>query len=247
MMDAPIYAPWNSGLGDQWATINLLMNRARQTGRTSYLHSPANLRQLHTQILGALSGYTWGCEVELTADAPTVELSGYDVWAADYIPTIQQWDNKKSHRHAVYHFDGLSSASDKNPSAVDHELLLNYLGRSGFIPVAWSPSFSVEEMVKVLADSAFFVGVDSGPSHVAHSVGLPVFLLEYKLPIVTCHRGKPYIHCQGTEDFTRHKLPTWIDYQRFIGHPDGERSTVPRDRKFREAIEKSGVRWWRPT
>jgi hypothetical protein len=32
----------------------------------------------------------------------------------------------------------------------------------------------------------------------------------------------------------------WIDYLRFIGHPDGTRSTVPVGREKRESVEG----WW---
>ena len=51
----------------------------------------------------------------------------------------------------------------------------------------------------------------------AHAVNTPTFILEYGLPIVTCHRGKKYIHCAGAGDFIDWKLPTWIKYRRFIG------------------------------
>ncbi len=244
-MTGVVYQPWMSNFGDQWATINLLARRASTTKSRVRLHSPPSLRPMHHEIFSALL-IPDAPLLELTWDDPTETLSGFDVWACPFFPTWVQWDQRQAHTQVCYQFDGRSSADAKNPTPREHDLLVRALQQSGFEAVRLGDHLSVAKCVDIAANSAFFVGVTSGMACLCHSVGVPMFLLEYQLPVVTTHRGKSYIHCQGTEDFLRHKMPTWIDYLRFIGHPDGARSTVPAPRSERDRRAEAGDRWWLP-
>ncbi len=238
-----IHEPWHSLFGDQWGTINMMAHRAAATGRPVRLHSPPHLRRLHLEIIDVPQLPFESC-IELTDEPWTVQTNGFDVWATPFCPTKDSWSFADQHPYVTYQIDGVSSAQDKNPDAQDAELLLGMLYRSGFAPVRLGAHLSVAQCVQAVVESVFFVGVDSGMSHLCHSVGVPMFLLEYKLPVVTTHRGKAYIQCQGVGDLLRWKLPTWIDYLRAVGHPDGEQSTIPRGRKEREA---AGPEWWKTT
>src|SRR5262249_11725273 len=54
----------------------------------------------------------------------------------------------------------------------------------------------------ILSQSELFVGIDSGMSHVAHSVGVPVFLKAYaELPL--CHPNKAYVAFRDGQDLKR--------------------------------------------
>lgn len=242
-----IYEPWNSGLGDRWATMNLLMAMADQQHAPVCLHSSGERSHLNDEIIGSLA--TSGSIVATDRPA-THRLDGYSVWAAPSARVRRVWLPYMAHQLVCYHFDGLSSAAEKNPNQEELNTLLRALSSSGFAPIALGPHLSIDQAIQVMCSSAFFVGVDSGFSHIAHSVGLPTFLLEFELPIITCHRGKPFIQCgsrhegrYAVEEFLRHKLPTHVDLLRFIGHPDGARSTIPVGRDAREA---QGERWWVP-
>ena len=211
----PIYQPWHNGLGDQWATINLLLKLAEVTGNKvflSRLSNGQNLGELHDQIIPQLRAPT---SLLLSSTEPgNTELDGFNVWATPFYPTRKVWDWKKKHGHYCYQFDGIS-APDKNPSAAEQikitdQILYQHHG------LRLGKHYTVAQCVEYLAGASFFVGCDSGMSHIAHSVGVPVFLLQYGLPVVTCHRGKSYLLCEGADDFHA-KLTRWLGYRKFLG------------------------------
>ncbi len=235
--DAPIFAPWNIGLGDQIATINLLAHRGL-SGLPTQLHSKdMPLYRLHREIIDVLDFDPK--HLVLTEEEPTHQLEGYDVWASPYLPTRFRWSASERHPYVCYQLDGFSVAHDKNLDQKSEALLLRMLHASGFEPRRLGKHLSIAQCVRIASESAFFVGVDSGMSHLCHCVGVPMFLIENRLPIITCHRGKAYIPCKGVEDFLRHKFPTWVDCQRFINRPDADTFTLPVGRKHREELEKS--------
>lgn len=244
-MNDPVFAPWNAGLGDQWATISLLLHRWAVSAqfRPSLLHSPAHLRSMHYAIGAELLNGVNG--VKLVDAPPTHQLAGFDVWACPVWPTNVRWQPYERHAFATYQFDGISAARDKNPTEIDQALILQRLDAWGIPTLPLGKHLTLRECTQYLAASSFFVGCDSGMSHLAHSVGTHCFLLEYNLPVVTCHRGKAYIQCAGTEDFLRHKLPTWIDYLRFIEHIDGQSTRIP-SRPQRDELDAQRIAWWTP-
>jgi hypothetical protein len=208
------------------------------------MHSEKRLRRLQQEIIEALDFDP--VSLTLTEDAPTQSVEGFDVWASPYFPTKLRWSSARRHHYVCYQFDGISSGSEKNLDRRSEDLLLNVLNNSMSAPfelVRLGKHLSVAQCVRVATESAFFVGVDSGMSHLCHSVGLPMFLIENKLPVITCHRGKAYIPCKGAEDFLKHKYPTWVDCQRFINTPDSAAFTLPVGRKHREELEKAGQSW----
>lgn len=242
-----IYIPWNTHFGDQWATITLLAHKARREAKAQFLSQwqhDQNLGRMQCEIISALG---LGGQVQISREKGNTPLSGYDVWAAPSLPTWRQWDKHAPHATIAYQFDGHSSPSISNPSSEDEQILLRWLEQSGFLPVRLGKHLTVDECCRQASEAVAFIGVDSGMSHLCHSVNVPIFLLQFKLPVVTTHRGKPHILADGCEDFMRHKWPTWVDYLRFIGHPDGVRATVPQPRPERDAAGDKGVRWWLPS
>ncbi len=213
-MGADVYRPWRNGLGDRWASINLLLRRAESTNEI-VLVEDAGRRGLHEEILGVLDGPT--SLIELVDAKGNVKVTSADVWITDYYPTIRRWRWPGHSVKVAVHFDGVSSATDKNPSAADKESITNHLLDLGYELIFLGPQLSISHVVDILATSAFFVGVDSGFSHVAHSVGVPMFLLQYKMPLVACHRGKSYMLCNGAADLINNRLKTWLNYRKFLG------------------------------
>jgi hypothetical protein len=211
-----VFKPWNTGLGDQIATINLLSRRSAATGKPVYLSRLQNgqdLGRLHDEILGILAA---PAPVISVPEPGNTDLSGFDVWAGEFYPSYVTWQTLAPHGYVSMHFDGVSSAADKNPPPEDIRAMWNVGEPYGLHRVELGRKMDLMTCVRALQSSAFFVGVDSGFSHLAHMVGVPVFLLQYRLPVVTCHRGKPYILCEGAQDFAI-KLGRWVDYRRFIG------------------------------
>ena len=211
-----IFTPWNTGLGDQVATMNLLAARGKHSAevcRLSFMQHGHSMERLHRELYDVFETMN----VMASARPGDTPLSGFDVWAADPWPTKEQWRSRASHPYYVAQFDGISSP-EKNPPpgdviAIGRALKLDY-GLSGF---QLGHDQSIDECVRLMANAAFFVGSCSGMGFLALSVGVPVFILEYGLPIVTTFRNKRHIPCAGAQDFIDHKLPTWSNYRKFIG------------------------------
>ncbi len=207
-----IFTPHNAGFGDRLATIQLLAHLAVHDDRV--VLSDGGRGALHTEIYNVLD---LPRPFKLTYEPGNTPLDGYDIWATRFFPTVTRWDWRAQHSYAVYQFDGVSSP-EKNPSVQDQELILKALFQKyNLRSYSLGAHKSVAENVRLLADAALFVGCDSGMSHLAHSVGTPLFLLEYGLPVVTCHRNKEYILCAGAGDMLDWKLPTWARYRNFLG------------------------------
>ena len=63
--------------------------------------------------------------------------------------------------------------------------------------------WSLKESVDVMLSCDLFFGICSGFSHVAHSLGIPTFLVQYKMPVHLWHGQKQYTLCTGTDDLIR--------------------------------------------
>lgn len=88
-MKLPVYQLWNTGLGDHFASLNLL-GRIGEARRTAIkFHSAPEYRERHIQIIDVLDIRTALLMPEY--DAPTARLDGFDVWAARYFPTRRVW------------------------------------------------------------------------------------------------------------------------------------------------------------
>ncbi len=214
-MTSPIFQPWNENFGDQWATLSLMARRAVGTGervRLSRWQHGTNLGPLHDSIRAVMQPMN----VESVDAKGDTTLDGFDVWACDPWPTWKRWDWTARSPYAVYQFDGLSTPELKNPPLSDIPKLTHTVLASGHEIRAMGKNVGVARSVELAAGAAFFVGVDSGMSHLCHSVGVPIFLLQYQLGVVTCHRGKAYRLCEGADDFTD-KLSRWLHYRTFCG------------------------------
>jgi hypothetical protein len=214
------YTLLGAGLGDHWASLNAIAHLAAHTPAetdTRYtLHQTDNREALQwraEQILSLLD--IPRRPLMGTLGAPFLSLDGYDVWAGRYYPTKVRWLTERVTKTACTHFTGWSAAKDKNPPPTEQAQILSWIDGQGLDHVSLD-GIPLPDMIQALSRCALFVGCDSGPSHIAHSVGCPTFLLEYKLPVVTCHRHKNYVLCKGASHF-QSQADNWLHYLHFIG------------------------------
>ena len=196
-----VWQPWHFNLGDHWATLQHLITRSYVTREEQLLS-----RWQHGKDYGprfeemlALIGGPERAQVSVVDRPYNTELNGYDVWATPYWPTVRTWNPSHHHSGVVYQFDGISSAEAKNPPEAELRDIMAYL-RAWEDVTPLGKHMSLAEVVDELRQAKLFVGVDSGMSHIAHSVGVPTIIVEYKLPIITCHRRKPFVHARGTSE-----------------------------------------------
>jgi hypothetical protein len=209
-----IYRNWNTGLGDTWATIQLL---AQKQGPDDLLLSTIQhgerLRVMQQEILNVLDQDHFTNEVVLVDEEPNTDLDGFAVWAALPLPTIERW--RPLGRTIAIQLDGHSTPELKNPPAADIMKIYAWADLHNFEMVFVGKSLGLRASVKALARATMFCGVDSGMSHVAHSVGVPTFVLEYQLPVVTCHRHRNYVLAKGADHFIA-QAENYLTFRRFI-------------------------------
>lgn len=214
-----IWSPWRFNLGDHWQTVNYLLTRSfilREEQLLSRWQHGQDCGKRFQEILALIKGPERSC-VTLVDEPGVHEPDGFDVWAAPSWPTRETWKASERIRHdsVTYQFDGISSAEDKNPPREDQTRLIREMERGLNVyrvnyglnvyrvhyHVQWlSSELTLAECVAHMRRSIVFVGCDSGMSHLAHAVGVPTIIIEYKLPIVTCHRGKHFVHVRGTDE-----------------------------------------------
>lgn len=206
-----VYNLWNEGLGDHIASICLLaqLSIARQQPVSFASRRPNRV----IDILDLLDLGKADLD-DQTGDGNT-DLSGFDVWATEYLPTKVRWHRPRATRYICTHFDGISSAEDKNPSPEEAAQIVDWACQRGLGVVALTQNMSLSRVVNLLSRCTLFVGCDSGMSHLAHCVGCPTYLLQYKLPVVTCHRHKAYVRCDGAGHFTQ-QGDNWLSYLKFL-------------------------------
>jgi len=214
------YRLHNDGLGDHWASLQLLAHMCHvEEEKLAYSHPDPILLARAEVILDLLDISCRHHMVGRLNAAPTFDLNGFDIWATPYFPTKRRWDVKRRaypFNFICTHFDGISSAADKNPPPHEVSEILAWARHNKLSVIGLDASKPLSEVVGLLANCALFVGCDSGFSHIAHSTGTPCYLLEYKLPVVTCHRHKNYVLCKGAGHFTQ-QADNWLHYLRTLG------------------------------
>lgn len=189
----PIHIAWHAFLGDLWATCSWCIQESERTGERIRLSRWQHDEDLHPRLTAILGNLCGGERVEVVIDRGERQIEGKDIWAAPITPARSRWRKPTStKRRVAYQFDGVSSARDKNPPPA-HVVKL----QAAFPQIEWirlGRHISISDCVETLANVDAFIGCDSGMSHLAHSVGTPMGVVEYDLPIITTHRGKPYKH-----------------------------------------------------
>lgn len=79
--------------------------------------------------------------------------------------------------------------------------------------VKLSAEYSVSQIIDILSKSFLYVGADSGISHVAHSVGIPMFIIgdnNSKYITEMWHKGNKYEVINSLKTFTLHTYPAYV-------------------------------------
>ena len=214
MKDHVIYNLWNGGLGDHWASISLLARLSLHTGREISFSSQGEHEGRHREILTVLN--LGKARLMRHLGPGNTALDGFNVWATEYFPTFSRWRDDKLRPFVCGHFAGVSAADDKNPSAEETHRIAAWCKSHGFELLILSGQTDLKLVVQLMSHCVLFVGCDSGMSHIAHSVGTPSYILQYRLPVVTCHRNKAYVQCNGAGHFMQ-QADNWVTYLRFTG------------------------------
>jgi hypothetical protein len=186
------------GLGDIWTSICYLIKLSDQTKQPTTISAIDKYGGNQTNTLNEIINlFNANNKIHITQKLPTRPLT-FDIWRQ---PTLKipnkQWQRKKYHR-ICYQLDGISNAIKKNPPPGDIPRLTNFINGYEFIKLG-RPLTIIQNIEELLHCDLFF-GVCSGISFIAHSVGCPVFLIQYSHQLDSWHQNKSYFKCNGTDD-----------------------------------------------
>lgn len=116
-----------------------------------------------------------------------------------YVPTKVRWARSDSR---IISFQ-VKTPTKHRPDRFCHPKLIEGLSDQlpdyEFIELGKKHQSTINEIIEILSQSELFVGIDSGISHVAHSVGVPVFL-KYYAELDLCHPNKDYVAFRDGQD-----------------------------------------------
>lgn len=200
LSDGP-WSAYGAGFGDLWASLNLCLRMSEAQRRpvhiSQWLGDSTNCESRMRELLTLLD-LPEGVTVIVSPDRPAFQCGGLP-WGSRYFPTKQQW--KPGHSLLTHQLNGVSSAHLKNPPETDLALFKGFC--SGLIHAPVGLPLTVGTCVDLLANSSVFVGVCSGMSTLALSVGVPTYVLEYGVLIDWWYGPNNVIKCAGVPDFIK--------------------------------------------
>ncbi len=193
-----------AGFGDMWASLHWCLRLAaekcdRVQVSTLIGSPPTQERRRLEEMLSLIDAP----DIELV-DAPPTEQIGYECWKVRYFPTKRVWSPSSHIKGLIsFQFDGRSTAAAKNPPRDDVEAFNAWIEAGGFNALRVGAPFSMSDCVDMLAMSEVFVGACSGMSTLALSVGVPTFVVAYKMGVSYWYGPNPHSVCADLPEFMK--------------------------------------------
>jgi hypothetical protein len=119
-----------------------------------------------------------------------------------YAKTKIQWKHQRNKR-VCYQLE--TSHTDRHADKLfqgDPKMFLKQLDFMGIESVPLGLPLTVSESIKVASECDMFIGICSGMAHVCYSVGIPVFIQDWK-QLKKFHPNKSYTTYEGEDDLIR--------------------------------------------
>lgn len=172
-------------LGDSWTFISWLLQQNKTTGEISKV----TRNKMFDEIINLLDS---DGKIEFVDRKGSKRTEAY--WGIKSTPTKITWKPNSS-KQICYQFN---SSVVNRPPRWD---VVNFMDKfKDYEFIRLDINTSLAECVKIASESAAFIGVSSGMSHVMHSVGIPMFLMSYGFDIRPYHGSNEYVLCQSLTD-----------------------------------------------
>ena len=191
-----VWALNNAGMGDVVALLCYVLNFSEKNGTIEKVYAGPRIKgDAHNEENGwytkrakdILSLFNTSGRVEIVYDLPEGHEEYYVKWneryTADYYPTKRVWTPNRNKIISCNLWGGDGGGRCKKVSIQEKDLFEETLTGQGY-EVCWLGKLrgqkeqSVEECVEILSKSEFYVGVDTGPTHLALCVGTPIHLIR---------------------------------------------------------------------
>lgn len=203
------YKLTSNGLGDAWAGVNWCFLQSIAQGKPVRLsnrkgnYDQENWREGRVAEIIALydtSEYP-DAAIEVTGpDVPVLSIPR-QLWQYKYFPTKRVWQPSCS-RRVLLHFTPFT-VRKYAPSEVDQLQVIKVLQGLDFEPVVFEGNETLEEVVNMMSESCAVISMCSGFTHVCHSVGTPLYIVDNgvgKVWIDRHHGRKKFTHCENFFD-----------------------------------------------
>lgn len=206
------------GLGDVWAScsyvaINHPLSDVRLRPRG------VQLSKTVTRLLGVDMNVDF---INPDNDHELDVLSNLVAYNHEYLPTKIRWENRRS-RIISFQFDSRSNKDLKNCSSEEISRFREVIFKSGYRLVDLGNTCDLTAAVNIMSISEVFIGLDSGMSHVAQSVGVPIFLIANQMKkdfLQQVYNNKPIVFYQTMEHLLSNKIDEEIrDFEKNKGNP----------------------------
>ncbi len=176
-----IQSPHGKALGDCWCIINYFINLAIEMDEVVYLctyYRKGDAVKRVDKLKKILPLFKHDDMIELTEEEITESKIHWTLGHKyPFISTKITWKPNNS-KKICYQFDAKSKTAARFPSEDVKEEILSYARSVGYELVKLGHELTLEECIRALSESEFFLGLDSGFSTVAASVGIPVFFTQ---------------------------------------------------------------------
>lgn len=191
-----VYSPCGGQLGDCWLFASyVLLNKIK------FVSYGENQEKKLSQIFPLMDSEFVPIRVS-SGIGKIRRVGGRFSRSHKYIKTKKKWTNTNS-GIVCYQFDGKTGRGRKNLRQGEHDFIIDAIEKSGKTAVRLGSHISLEECVNIIAGSDMFIGVDSGMSHICHSVGIPTYILKNRLSskfVRRWHDPNEYTLCGNVYD-----------------------------------------------
>lgn len=199
------------GLGDLLVAVHYCVRKSLLSGSPAYISRWAgfdrNVDQAKrlTDIIATIA-LPAGASVLISDELANTRMHGAP-WSNRYFPTKNKWVGDRD--YICCQFDGKSSAGLKNVPAGDRTMFDDWLNLAQVTSHHLGIEYDIDKCVKSLSRARFFVGVCSGMSHLALSVGCPTLVVEYELKIDWWYGPNPVVKCVGMNELIKKMDELW--------------------------------------
>lgn len=183
---------WGSHLGDVWAFASYCIQNELNPISSIAADGKPIVNKL-TEIIPLLcsKGTTW------VDEPPTEIIDQWNVWKHEYLPTKKLWNPDSCGGPVVHQLTGGRLHGDlKNLPDGDAKRIIESVGSE---TIELGAHFSLRECVEAMAAATVFIGIDSGMSHIAHSVGVPMIIVKNQFDLEPYHESKTYALADGAD------------------------------------------------
>lgn len=205
-----IYGPPTTCLGDCWAFVNMIAGlsiRTKEVITCSGCVAPSPGQgfdpraSAKSKIVDIMSVLDMGeAKIKVVDKGANVNVPDVACFRTPYLPTTTRWKPGKPGRHGVICYQLTNSQEPENARCLREHHLKDIIGwiEANSTGVRLGLPMTIKECVEAAAASDLFIGIDSGMSHVCHSVGVPVLISDWER-IDEFHYRKDFMRFSGAE------------------------------------------------